>query len=75
MVLQEAGRVVIIVGVVLVVFGSILWFFGKLPFLGKLPGDILIKRENFSFYLPITTTILISLILSFVFTLVSNIRK
>ncbi|OGY08192.1 MAG: hypothetical protein A2700_00335 [Candidatus Blackburnbacteria bacterium RIFCSPHIGHO2_01_FULL_44_64] len=73
--LQEAGRVVIIVGIVLIVTGSFLWFFGKLPFLGKLPGDILVKKENFSFYAPITTTIVISILLSLLLTVISTFRK
>jgi uncharacterized protein HemY len=75
MMLQDLGRVVIVIGVVLVVLGSTLWFFGKLPFLGKLPGDILIQKQNFSFYAPITTTIIISILLSVVLTIVSNLKK
>lgn len=66
---------VIGLGVIIIVIGAILWFFGKLPFLGKLPGDILIKRENFSFYAPITTGILISVVLSILFTIFFNIKK
>lgn len=73
--LQEAGRVIIVIGIVLIVTGSFLWFFGKLPFLGKLPGDIIIQKEKFSFYAPITTSIIISVILSLIFTLVSYLRK
>lgn len=73
--LQEIGRVVIIIGIVLIVLGSSLWFFGKLPFLGKLPGDILVQRQNFSFYAPITTTLIISLFLSIILTIVSNLRR
>lgn len=73
--LQDAGRVIIILGIVLIVLGSFLWFFGKLPFLGKLPGDILIQRKNFSFYAPVTTTILISVFLSIVLTVIANLRK
>ena len=73
--MQEVGKVVISVGVIIIVIGAILSFFGKLPFLGKLPGDILIKRENFSFYAPITTGILISVVLSILLTIFSNIKK
>jgi hypothetical protein len=73
--LQDLGRTVIVIGIVIVVVGSILWFFGKLPFLGKLPGDIMIKKDNFSFYFPITTAVLISVILSIIITLVSNIKR
>jgi hypothetical protein len=60
------GRSLIIIGVVLVVIGLIISFAPRLPWLGKLPGDILIKKENFSFYFPLASCLLISLILSFV---------
>jgi len=73
--LSDAGRVIITFGVILIVIGAILWISGKLPFLGKLLGDILIKKENFTFYALIATTIAISLILSIVLTIISNIRR
>ena len=59
-----------LVGGVLLVIGAILAFAGKLPgshgigWIGRLPGDILIKRDNFTFYFPITTSILISVVLT-----------
>ncbi|WP_425389516.1 DUF2905 domain-containing protein [Ekhidna sp.] len=56
------GKILILIGLVLVVLGAILEFAPNIP-LGRLPGDIRIERENFSFYFPITTCILISLIL------------
>ena len=61
------GKTLIILGIVLVVLGLFLNFSGKIPFLGKLPGDIYIKKDNFSFYFPITTCIIISIILSLIF--------
>lgn len=73
--MQELGRMIISIGVVLIVVGAILSFFGKLPFIGKLPGDILVKRENFSFYAPVTTGILISVILFTLLTIFVNIKK
>ena len=73
--MQELGRLIISIGVVLIVLGAILSFFGKLPFIGKLPGDILIKRGNFSFYAPITTGIVISVVLSILLTIFFNIKK
>lgn len=62
------GRLLIIVGVVLIILGIILSYSSFFSFLklGRLPGDITIKRENFSFYFPITTCILLSLILTLV---------
>jgi hypothetical protein len=58
------GKFLIIAGAVLVIVGLIVQFGDKLPFLGKLLGDISIERENFRFYFPITTSLLISLLLS-----------
>ena len=60
------GKTLIYLGLVLVVIGLILSFAGKLPWLGHLPGDITIEREGFSFYFPLATGILISVILSLV---------
>ena len=61
----QTGKAIILVGLIIVAIGLIIFFFGdKLRWLGKLPGDIRIERENFRFYFPITTMILISLILN-----------
>ena len=60
------GKTLIYLGLLLVVIGLILSFAGKLPWLGHLPGDISIERERFSFYFPLATCILISVILSLV---------
>ncbi|MCL5999162.1 MAG: DUF2905 domain-containing protein, partial [Chloroflexi bacterium] len=67
------ARLLIISGIALIVLG-LLWQFGArfLPFLGRLPGDIVIERGNVRFYLPITTMILASIVLSLLFTLVAR---
>lgn len=65
--MPEIGRTLIALGIVLVVAGGIVLLLGRtgVPFgLGRLPGDILVKREGFTFYLPITTSILVSVVLS-----------
>ena len=67
--LNLLGKVLIVTGIVVVIIGALVLLMGKIPFLGKLPGDITIRRGNFGFYFPITTCILISIILTFVFTL------
>jgi uncharacterized protein HemY len=69
------GKNLIFFGVILILFGLIFSFAGKIPYLGKLPGDIYIKRENFTFYFPITTCILISIIISIIFYLISHFFK
>jgi hypothetical protein len=70
--MQEIGKTLIIFGVILIGVGLLLIFFNKIPFLGKLPGDILIQRKNFTFYFPIATSILLSIVLSLIFWLWSR---
>ena len=60
------GRTLIILGLVIVLVGIVVSLAGKLPWLGRLPGDIAIKRENFSFYFPLGTCLLLSALLSLV---------
>jgi hypothetical protein len=65
--MAEMGKILIIIGIFIMIVGAILLFSDRLPFnLGKLPGDISYKKENFSFYFPITTSILISVVLSLI---------
>lgn len=59
--MQHTGKVILIIGIIIAIVGFLLWLFGdKLNWFGNLPGDIKIKRENFSFYMPLTTMLLIS---------------
>ncbi|MEE9225985.1 MAG: DUF2905 domain-containing protein [Bacteroidota bacterium] len=73
--MQPFGKMLILLGVVLLGVGMLLTFFDKIPFLGKLPGDIHIKRENFQFYFPITTSVVISVLLSLIFLGISFFSK
>ncbi|OPY80751.1 MAG: hypothetical protein A4E65_01367 [Syntrophorhabdus sp. PtaU1.Bin153] len=61
------GKLLVVAGISLVLIGLALMFGDKIPFLGKLPGDIYIKRERFSFYFPLTTSIIISILLTIFF--------
>ena len=54
------------IGIVLIALGALLTLAGKIPGIGRLPGDIFIKKENFSFYFPLTTCILLSVIVSLI---------
>ena len=65
----EIGRILVVIGLIMVALGFLLIFQGKIPFLGKLPGDIVFKRGNFTLYFPLTTMILVSVILSLIFVL------
>ncbi len=70
----EMAKALIMIGAVLIVTGLVLLLFQKTPFLGKLPGDILIKRENFTFYFPLATSIIISIIISLILFLLRKFR-
>ena len=67
------GKMILVMGLMLVVVGAVLMLLGKWPgaesgwgWLGRLPGDIFIKRDNFSFYFPLTTSIIFSIVASLI---------
>ncbi len=67
--MPPVGKMLMIIGIVLIVAGLAFTYGPRIPWLGKLPGDISIKKDNFSFYFPITTGIIISIILSILFSI------
>lgn len=67
--LGALGKLLVLLGVFIVLMGLLLMAGDKIPWIGKLPGDILVKKEKFTFYFPLTTSILISIILTLLFTL------
>jgi hypothetical protein len=70
---NPVARLLIFGGIALIVLGLIVQFAGRFfPMLGHLPGDIVIQRDNFTLYIPITTMILVSVVLTLVFALVSR---
>lgn len=75
---EGLGRIVVVVGLAVVMVGVLIVFNDKIPgvgtlfgWLGKLPGDVSIKRDHFSFYFPIVTSLVLSVVLSLVFYLLS----
>ena len=69
--MEQLGKILVFIGIILIIAGVILYFAGdKLTWLGHLPGDIRIVRENVRFYFPITTMILISVIVSLILFLI-----
>lgn len=60
------GKSLIILGLIIAAIGALFTFAGRIPWLGRLPGDIYVKRENFTFYFPLATSIIISVLLSFI---------
>lgn len=68
---QETGKYLLFIGLAVVLIGIIIYFFhDKLHWFGRLPGDIRVEKENFRFYFPITTMILISVLLTIIIKLV-----
>jgi len=61
------GKLFILIGLALVTAGLLFTLVGKIPYIGRLPGDIHIERGNFNFYFPFATCLLISLLLSLLF--------
>ena len=74
--MADFGRMLVVLGVVLVAVGGVFWLGGALggnvPFLGRLPGDIHVERGNWSFYFPLTTSILLSIVLTLVLAFLSR---
>jgi len=70
----ETAKVLIFAGVVLVVIGLVMLGIQKLPFSGKLPGDIVVKRDNFTFSFPLATSIIVSIIISLILYLLNRFR-
>ncbi|MGK2945153.1 MAG: DUF2905 domain-containing protein [Desulfuromonadales bacterium] len=64
---NDLGKVLIVLGLLLVGIGLLMTFGVKFGFLGRLPGDMRIERENFTFFFPLGTCLLISLLLSMLF--------
>lgn len=67
--MQGMGKLLVILGILLVVIGLAFMFGDKIPYIGRLPGDIYVKKERFSFYFPLTTSIIISIILTILFSI------
>ena len=62
---QETGKYILLIGLGVIVIGALIYFFhDKLHWIGRLPGDIRVEKENFRFYFPITTMIILSIIVT-----------
>jgi len=64
--MEWVGKALVAIGVILVVLGAALWRFRSMPIPGRLPGDVYIRHGNFTFYFPITTAIIVSVVLSLI---------
>jgi hypothetical protein len=73
--MQHPGWTLIAVGVLIALIGLVWLFAPSIPWLGKLPGDIVIERDNFRFYFPLTTCVLLSLLLTGIMWLVRHLSR
>jgi hypothetical protein len=64
--MEGLGKILLIVGGIIVVLGLLLVFSEHIPFLGKLPGDLFIKKDGFSFYFPIVTLLILSILITII---------
>jgi hypothetical protein len=65
--IPHIGKLLIGLGILLIALGSVLLLSGKISWIGRLPGDIVVQKKNFTFYFPLATSILLSLLLTFLF--------
>jgi hypothetical protein len=73
--MRELGKFIVIIGVVTTVVGFMIWSGLTPKWLGRLPGDIRIEREHSAFYFPIVTCIILSIVLSLLFSIFSIFRR
>ncbi len=67
---SDIGKLIVLMGAVLLVVGGLIWAMGRVPFLGNLPGDIRIQRGNVSCFFPLATMIILSVVLTVVLNIV-----
>lgn len=70
--MTEIGKLLIAFGLLLAVLGGVLLLAGRLPWIGRLPGDIHVQRGNWTFYFPLATSIVVSVVLTLVFWLIGR---
>ena len=64
--MEDIGKMLVLLGILLVIVGGVVFVLGKIPGIGSLPGDIVIQRDNFSCVLPLVSSILLSLALTII---------
>jgi len=69
---EHLGKALLVMGLIIAAVGGLMMASGKIPWLGKLPGDIIIQRKNFTLYFPIATSIILSILLTLVLWFISR---
>jgi hypothetical protein len=65
--IQHIGKMLVMLGLILTAIGGVLVLAGRISWIGRLPGDILIQKKNFTFFFPLATSVLISVLLTLLF--------
>ncbi len=65
--MEPLGKSLVLIGISIVLIGVLIWGLSSIPYIGRLPGDIYVRRRNFTFYFPLATCILISIIATILF--------
>ena len=73
--LDSIAKLLLLVGCAIILSGAALWLLSRLPFLGNLPGDILISKGNFNIFIPIVTMVVVSLVLTVVLNLLARVLR
>jgi hypothetical protein len=71
----ELGRLLVLIGLMVVVVGLVLWLGPRLPFFGRLPGDVAIKTENGAFYAPVASMLVVSIVISLALNMLAYFRR
>ena len=66
--MSDLGRILVVTGLAIAALGGLIWAAGHVPWFGRLPGDIRVERENFKLYFPLTTCLLISVVVTVIIT-------
>ena len=70
--MSDLGKFLVVAGCLIALVGLVVWFAGRIPGLGRLPGDIYIKRDGWTFYFPLATSLIVSILLTVVFWLIGR---
>ena len=74
--MENIGKIIVGIGLILVIVGLGIWLFGgKLGWFGHLPGDIRVERPNFGFYMPITSMIILSIVLTIILSIINRLLR
>lgn len=72
---ENIGKLLIMMGFILIIFGVIVVFWGKIPFIGKMPGDIMIQKGSLRVFIPLATSLVLSLVITSIINILFRLRR